>query len=172
MGNPFSNVIMGKKSQLIMLGFDFTGKTTILNKLNLGDIDFEIPFIGFNIEKVKTKQFQIISWDVGGADKIRIIWKPYFESGKGFIYVIDCSDRDRITEVTGELHKLMLEPSLNGLPLLIYANKQDLMKMNSEEIASELQIQKISKNWYIQPCCAITGEGLEEGLNWIQKQIK
>ncbi|CAD8058057.1 unnamed protein product [Paramecium primaurelia] len=172
MGNPFSNLTISNKPQIIMLGFDYSGKTTILHKLKLGNIEHLVPNIGFNIEKLITKQFEIISWDVGGADKIRIIWKPYYQNGKGLIYVIDCSDRERMAEVIGELYKLMLDPILNGLPLLIYANKQDLMKLNSEELASEIMMEKISKNCYIQPCCAITGEGLKDGLKWMQQQIK
>ena len=34
-------------------------------------------------------------WDVGGQDKIRIMWKYYFQNTKALIYVIDSADPER-----------------------------------------------------------------------------
>ncbi|CAD8125271.1 unnamed protein product [Paramecium sonneborni] len=171
MGNLFAKFTTKHKPQLIMLGLDAAGKTTILYKLKLGEIESLIPIIAFNLEKIQSKQFDIIAWDIGGADKIRTFWKPYFQNSNGLIYVIDCSDKYRMSEAKEELHKLLLDTLLLGLPTLIYANKQDLSQMSSSDLASELNLKKFAKNWHIQPCCAITGEGLENGLKWIQDQL-
>ncbi len=41
--------------------------------------------------------------------------------------MIDCSDRRRIDETGVELNSLLEEEQLAGVPLLIFANKQDLI---------------------------------------------
>ncbi|CAD8125178.1 unnamed protein product [Paramecium sonneborni] len=171
MGNPFTKFNTIQKPQLIMLGLDAVGKTTILYKLKLGDIESIVPINGYNFEKIQIKQFDIISWDIGEPDKIRVFWKPFFQKSDGLIFVIDCSDKERMCEAKEELHKLLLDTLLVDLPTLIYANKQDLSQMSPSDLASELNLQKFSNNWHIQPCCATTGEGVENGLKWIQEQL-
>ncbi|WKY11683.1 hypothetical protein Q1695_003337 [Nippostrongylus brasiliensis] len=60
-----------------------------------------------------------------------------------------------------------------SVPLLIYANKQDLPDaLTPEEIEKALDLQKIrDRQWYVQPSCAVTGVGLGEGLDWLQATI-
>jgi len=43
------------------------------------------------------------------------------------IYVIDSADRRRLEETVAELQLLLDEDKLTGVPLLLYANKQDLL---------------------------------------------
>ena len=52
------------------------------------------------------------------------------------------------------------EEKLNKVPLLIYANKQDLVSaLNSSELAKELNLPAIkNRQWQIQPCSAQTGK--------------
>ncbi|CAD8196248.1 unnamed protein product [Paramecium pentaurelia] len=121
-------------------------KRIILYKLKLGTIETLIPTIGLNLETIQSKNFDIIYWDIRGADKQRILCKSYLKNSKGIIYTFDCSEKERKARAIFELHQMLLDPLLIVQPLLIYANKQDLVKMNSEEQAAELRIEKISKN--------------------------
>ena len=61
-------------------GLDAAGKTTILYKLKLGEIVTTIPTIGFNVETVEYKNISFTVWDVGGQDKIRPLWRHYFQN--------------------------------------------------------------------------------------------
>lgn len=63
-----------------MVGLDAAGKTTILYKLKLGEIVTTIPTIGFNVETVEYKNICFTVWDVGGQDKIRPLWRHYFQN--------------------------------------------------------------------------------------------
>ncbi len=56
------------------------GKTTILYKLKLGEVVTTIPTIGFNVETVQYKKIEFTVWDVGGQDKIRPLWRHYFQN--------------------------------------------------------------------------------------------
>jgi len=67
------------------VGLDAAGKTTILYKLKLGEIVTTIPTIGFNVETVEYKNISFTVWDVGGQDKIRPLWRHYFQNTQGLI---------------------------------------------------------------------------------------
>jgi ADP-ribosylation factor 1/2 len=65
-------------------------------------------------------------WDVGGQDKIRPLWRHYFQNTQGIIFVVDSNDRDRIVEAREELQRMLNEDELRDAILLVFANKQDL----------------------------------------------
>ncbi len=46
-------------------------------------------------------------WDVGGQDKIRPLWRHYFQNTQGLIFVVDSNDRERIAEAQDELQKMV-----------------------------------------------------------------
>ena len=46
-------------------------------------------------------------WDVGGQDKIRPLWRHYFQNTQGLIFVVDSNDRERISEAQDELQKMV-----------------------------------------------------------------
>ena len=83
MGGFFAKALeklMGKKEmRILMVGLDAAGKTTILYKLKLGEIVTTIPTIGFNVETVEYKNISFTVWDVGGQDKIRPLWRHYYQ---------------------------------------------------------------------------------------------
>jgi ADP-ribosylation factor protein 1 len=164
----------GKKDlRILMVGLDAAGKTTILYKLKLGEIVTTIPTIGFNVETVEYKKCNFTVWDVGGQDKIRPLWRHYFQNTEGLIFVIDSNDRNRIDEARVELHRMLGEDELREVFLLVIANKQDLKdSMEVSEIGEKLELNTINIPWHIQRACATTGEGLWEGLDILDKGIK
>lgn len=84
-------------------------------------------WLGFNVETVEYKNIQFTVWDVGGQDKIRPLWRHYFQNTQGIIFVVDSNDRDRIApEARDELQRMLNEDELKNALLLVFANKQDL----------------------------------------------
>lgn len=102
-------------------------------------------------------------WDIGGQSKIRPYWKNYFENTDALIYVIDCSDRKRLIESGNEFIELLADEKLQDVPLLIFANKQDLSNvMKVSEIAEAIGLVKLTdRTWQIQECSAVDGTGLK-----------
>jgi len=82
--------------------------------------------LGFNVETVEYKNIQFTVWDVGGQDKIRPLWRHYFQNTQGIIFVVDSNDRDRVVEAREELQRMLNEDELRDAMLLVFANKQDL----------------------------------------------
>merc|ERR1711862_766913 len=103
--------------------------------------------------------FKLNVWDIGGQKTIRPYWSNYFESSDALVYVIDSSDRRRLDESGAELKELLAEDKLGGIPLLVFANKQDLMQATpAEEITSSLDLASIKdRTWTIQACSAKQG---------------
>ena len=90
------------------------------------------------------------------------------------VFADDSNDRDRIDQARDEIHRMLTEVELRDVPLLIYANKQDLPNaMNAAEITDKLGLHSLrQRNWYIQSTCATTGDGLYEGLDWLSTSLK
>ena len=81
---------------------------------------------GFNVETVEYRNIQFTVWDVGGQDKIRPLWRHYYQNTQGIIFVVDSNDRDRVVEAREELQRMLNEDELRDALLLVFANKQDL----------------------------------------------
>ncbi|XP_056273114.1 ADP-ribosylation factor 5-like [Pseudoliparis swirei] len=169
----FDRIFGKKQMRILMVGLDAAGKTTILYKLKLGEIVTTIPTIGFNVETVEYKNISFTVWDVGGQDKIRPLWRHYFQNTQGLIFVVDSNDRERVAESAEELTKMMNEDELKDAVLLVFANKQDLPNAFSvSELTDKLGLQSIrNKTWHIESTCATQGTGLYEGLDWLSKEL-
>merc|ERR1711920_1061907 len=110
-------------------------------------------------------------WDVGGQDKIRPLWRHYFQNTQGVIFVVDSNDRERIDASNSS--EASAQDELRDAVLLVFANKQDLPNaLSVAEITERLKLNAIrNRSWYIQATCATSGDGLYEGLDWLSKTL-
>jgi small GTP-binding protein len=123
---------------------------------------------------VQYRNITFTVWDVGGQNKIRRLWRHYYQNTNGLIFVVDSVDGDRFKEARDELHSLLSNDEMRDAKVLIYANKQDLpTAARASTVAEKLNLRKLSSHeWHIQPVSAVTGDGLYEGLDWLSKAIK
>ncbi|KAF9652117.1 ARF/SAR [Thelephora ganbajun] len=164
-----------KDVRILMLGLDSAGKTTILYRLQIGEVVSTIPTIGFNVETVQYKNIKFQVWDLGGQSSIRPYWRCYFPNTSAIIYVIDSSDTARLQTSRSELLTMLSEEELNGVPLLVFCNKQDAEgALKPEKISEELGLAggEKGREWSVRGSCALKGEGLEEGLDWLVNAIQ
>eukprot|EP01125_Pyxidicula_operculata_P011421 TRINITY_DN3743_c0_g1_i1.p1 TRINITY_DN3743_c0_g1~~TRINITY_DN3743_c0_g1_i1.p1 ORF type:complete len:212 (+),score=32.41 TRINITY_DN3743_c0_g1_i1:74-637(+) len=161
-------------ARILMLGLDGAGKSTILYKLKLGEVRHTCPTIGFNVESIQYKNINFTVWDMAGQERIRKLWHHFFMNTRGLIYVIDSNDVSRIAQSKVELDKLLHEKELEGVPVLIFANKQDLpYAIDIMQLIDQLDLYEISGHpWHIQSCCGVSGGGLFQGLDWLSGAIK
>ncbi|KAG6331716.1 hypothetical protein ID866_7377, partial [Astraeus odoratus] len=155
--------------RILMLGLDSAGKTTILYRLQIGEVVSTIPTIGFNVETVQYKNIKFQVWDLGGQSSIRPYWRCYFPNTSAIIYVIDSADHARLSTSRSELLTMLSEDELSGVPLLVFCNKQDVEgALKPEEISDQLGLagKETSRQWSVRGSCATKGEGLEDGLDW------
>ena len=169
----FDKLFDKKEARILMLGLDAAGKTTILFKMKLGEVVQSIPTIGFNVETIEFKNCKLNVWDVGGQDKIRPMWKHYYQNAEGLIFVVDSSDRNRIDKAREELHRMLAEEDLKDTVLLVFANKQDIAVMDVKEVIDRLDLASLKgRPWHCQGTSAISGQGLTEGMTWLIKKLQ
>lgn len=151
-------------------------------KLKLGEVITTIPTIGFNVETIEHKHTKFTMWDVGGCDKIRPLWRHYYQNTQAVVFVVDSNDRDRFDpagewymNATGAFHEILKENELKDCVVLVYCNKQDLPNaLTPAEIKHKLSNNGVidGKLVRFQSCCAPTGDGLLEGLDWLCDTLK
>ena len=154
----------------------------------------------FNCEKIRAlsgraKGTQFLVWDVGGQEKLRPLWKSYTRCTDAIVFVLDSVDVERMEEAKMELLRTAKSPDntqvrslwqpsvpaflhsnhlLVQVPILILANKQDLPgAKDPKEIEKHLGLHELGSQhlFHVQPACAITGEGLDEGLDILYDMI-
>ena len=133
------------EARILVLGLDNAGKTTILRILSNEDPSTVMPTQGFNIKSLSQDGFKLNMWDIGGQREIRPYWRNYYEQTDGLIYVVDSADEDRVAEVKANLDELMSEDLLKGVPVLVFANKQDSeLALDANEILDALDLNSIN----------------------------
>lgn len=126
-----------------------------------------ISQLGFNVETVEYKNISFTVWDVGGQDKIRPLWRHYFQNTQGIIFVVDSNDRERVNEAREELQRMLNEDELRDALLLVFANKQDLPVswkfriIRFEEMEADYNSRMLCKHPRLQISlvCKVWGKG-------------
>ena len=133
-----------------------------------------IPTEGFNVKQIMQGDFKLNMWDIGGQEAIRPYWKDYCSETDILIYFVDASDRKRVEESGLQLFALLEEETLKKVPVLVFANKQDLdIALKPAEVAKGVNLHMITdRNWHIQGCSALTGSGLSDGLDWALREYQ
>ena len=70
---------------------------------------------------------------MGGQNKLRPLWRHYYDDSKSLAFVIDSQDRERLDEARQELFKVAEHPKVGNACILIFMNKIDLPNGNSRD---------------------------------------
>merc|ERR1712127_573115 len=109
--------LMNKSGKLMFLGLDNAGKPTLhptSETLSMGGMKFT-------------------TFDLGGHEQARRVWKEYFPAVDGIVFMIDCADQERLYESKAELDQLLTDEQVANVPVLILGNKIDKPGACSEE---------------------------------------
>uniref|UniRef100_A0A3Q3ILV9 ADP-ribosylation factor-like protein 6 n=1 Tax=Monopterus albus TaxID=43700 RepID=A0A3Q3ILV9_MONAL len=164
-----------KEVSVLCLGLDNSGKTTIINQLKPTPEQERVPTIGFNVERFKSSSLSFTAFDMSGQSRYRNLWEHYYKESHAIIFVIDSSDKLRMVVAKEELDTLLSHEDIHSkkIPLLFFANKMDLQDaMSSVKVSQMLCLESIKdKPWHICASNGIKGEGLQEGLDWLQGKV-
>jgi len=150
-----------------LLGLDGAGKTSLVERLKLGDIDDPLPTMGFKIDNLVLHNSVMQIVDVAGQDKMRTIWGALYHSADGIIYMIDGNDIKRLPTAMCELKKIMEYPSLEHKPFLILVNKHDLNAVDVKNLKYQIQ----GHRWRAFNVSVKTGQGIDEALMWFTNNV-
>ncbi len=162
---------------IAFVGLDSAGKSSLLIRMDINDginvIGLSITG-GFYLETLNIRQLKLESWDAGGSGNFRLLNRMQLERAKIMVFVIDSSERERTHDVRKELLTFLSHEMFGNKPVLFLANKQDLLNaMSLQEVIERCEINKIrDRTWYIIGTSAVTGSGISDMLEWIEKTLK
>ena len=146
MGNLLGRTTSGSVAKVLLVGPSGSGKTTLLHRLKKGIIlEDPQPTPGFNVETIQHSYrggaMSFTFWDAAdNYAKMRETWPAgLYPNAEGVIFMVDATavSPGRNDEPNELLRFLMADERIKGLPLLIMANKCDLLPSKDGQAAYE-----------------------------------
>tara|TARA_B110000090_G_scaffold206955_1_gene257393 strand:+ start:63 stop:713 length:651 start_codon:yes stop_codon:yes gene_type:complete len=177
MGNLFQkllNSFYSKNLEVVLVGLENSGKTTLVNVLAAGHPMETCPTIGLNVKVVKKGGVTMKCWDIGGQEQYRSEWGRYTRGCDVIIYVLDTFAVDKAATARRELHRLLEDRELATTPLLVLANKIDLEPhMSESDVIRELNLEYVTENpWLVLPISAVKQTNIDQVISWLVKHGK
>ena len=122
-----------KSANIVFLGLDNAGKTTLLYMLQSDRFTQTDSTIHPHQAEVTIGNIRFNSYDLGGHTQARKTWRDYCAQLDGIIFIIDAADRERLPEAKKELDTLLEMAELQSIPFVIFGNKIDKRDALKEE---------------------------------------
>ena len=165
--NKISEVIYNKKRNLLIVGLDNSGKTTLLGLLSNNKISCHEPTYHPNNKKLTIGNIDFSIHDLGGHVAARRLWLNYTNCIDCILFVVDVSDRHRLQEANNELSRFLVNDNTKNKQIIIIGNKIDIHgSCNEQQIRDRLGINIDIKLFM---CSIINREGIKNVFDYILK---
>ncbi|KAI7874802.1 ARF/SAR superfamily [Lichtheimia hyalospora FSU 10163] len=163
---------------VLIIGLDNAGKTTLLERIKSIFIGVPglaperiAPTVGLNIGRVDIKSSRINFWDLGGQQDLQSIWERYYPECHGIVFVVDSTDSKRLEECRDTFERIITNDQVEGVPILMLANKQDvdgsLRVEEIKEVFNRIAVKLGARDSRVLPVSALTGAGVNEAVDWL-----
>lgn len=134
------------------------------------------------VGKVNVHSARINFWDLGGQAKLRSIWEKYYDDSHALVFVVDSTDRERIQECRETLETVVMNENIQGVPVLMLANKQDvpgaMTLVEIQEIFNQMVLKLEARDSKVLLISAIKGylgfisDGVQDAIEWLYLRLQ
>ncbi|MHA1947857.1 MAG: ADP-ribosylation factor family protein [Candidatus Hodarchaeales archaeon] len=158
-----------KEYQIVIIGLDSAGKTTIVNRMLKSEFVPTTRTLGVNYRKVKYRQIEFSLIDLGGQQIYRnLLWQPSLEKADAIVFVLDSADL-RIAEASEAFWESIKQN--DEAPVLFIANKIDLVGARTfDTIVQDLDLTRATRSSRpvgLFRISAKTGENFYDAFDWL-----
>ncbi len=121
--------------KVFLFGIDDVGKSSLVRRIKTDEFNdnFFMPTKKFSIDYVQAEEKGFLAfWDMPGQRSFRKKWLIGLQDSNIIIYMIDVANQRRFEESKKEFWKIINRYDLLGIPLLILANKIDLIQQSDD----------------------------------------
>ena len=113
-------------------------------------------------------------WDIGGQEQYRGEWSRYTKGCDVVLFVVDAAAPQKLSTAKKELHKLLDDGSIGSTPLLVLANKIDIIPhVGESELIEKLQLNYVMDTpWMVLPISALHVTNMDQVVEWLTAQGK
>jgi len=156
----------------VVIGDGFVGKTTLILKFTQGTFQKDyLKTVGAQLsdyeKKIEEDKIRLLFWDIAGQDDFHFLRPSFYRASNAAIIVYSLEENDLGKRSFKNITKWHEDTKqfCGEIPIVIFANKVDLIKEDSLDIS---KIQEIVKKrnflgYYITS--AKTGQGVPEAFN-------
>ena len=132
---------------IVITGDAGVGKSALLSKFQKPNQEWEafehkatigVDFVRKPLE-IEGRKVLLQSWDTAGQERFRTITTSYYRAAQGAIICYDCTNISSYKNVKGWI-KDFREKAKQGAPIMIVANKVDLMSKEQSQVSQSRQL--------------------------------
>ena len=168
--------LYNKKANIVFLGLDNAGKSALLHVLKTDRVTQTRPTIHPHSEELKMGNLVLNTYDLGGHETARKIWKDYFPAVNAILFLVDSVDVKRFSEAYKELNEILETPELVNIPIAILGNKIDMAgAVSIEELKAALHYDELmakeNRPMEVFMTSVTKKIGFSAALEWISSKL-
>jgi len=168
-----------KEAKIAFLGLENAGKSSLLIRMKHGKFVQVDPTINPKSEIIEVGKVRFKAFDLGGHDNVLKLWGNYYPFVDAIIFMVDASCTETLPKAADELWKLLENPKIKHVPILIFGNKIDkgealdqqslreALGISSPDNKKDNNLERVE----VFMCSVAKNIGILDGFKWLNNRL-